>query len=260
MAEHEPSTYGERIAEVYDQLVPAHIAAETGATVEFLASIAKRPRALELGIGTGRIAIPLRERGFEISGIDASPAMVKRLRAKKGGAEIPIEMGDFAEVKVRGRFPLIFVAFNTFFALLTQDAQVRCFERVSRHLTPDGVFVISAFVPDLARFDRGQRVGAIRLELDELNLEVAQHNQAEQTVTAAHLLISNRGTRIYPVKLRYAFPPELDLMARLAGMRLRERFGGWRREPFTPASALHVSVYELNPSPAPSARPARKRA
>jgi SAM-dependent methyltransferase len=255
MAEYEASTYGERVAEAYERLMPAHIAAGAGATVEFLASVAKRPRALELGIGTGRIAIPLRERGFDVSGIDVSRAMVKKLRAKKGGASIPVEMGDFGDVKVRGKFPLIYVVWNTFFGLLTQEAQVRCFQRIARRLASDGVFVMEAFVPDLPSFDGGQRVRAIRVEVDTVNLEVTQHDQAAQTVTSMHVVMTEGGTRLYPVRLRYAFPPELDLMARLAGLRLRERFGGWRREPFTAASASHVSVYELD-----SARGKRNRA
>src|SRR5215469_618764 len=248
MADYDASTYGERIADAYEHLLPADIAASTKATVEFLASVAVRPRALELGIGTGRIAIPLCERGFEVRGIDASPAMVKQLHAKKGGASIRVEVGDFADVRVRGKFPLVYVAWNTFSSLLTQEAQVRCFERVKSHLTPDGLFVISAFLPDLAGYDRGQRVGATHVALDELNLEITQHDQTTQTVTSTQLVITERRTRIYPVKLRYTFPPELDLMARLAGMRLRERFGGWRHEPYTAASVSHVSVYELNPA------------
>jgi SAM-dependent methyltransferase len=260
MADYEASTYGERIADAYDELVPPHVAATTEASVDFLASVAKRPRALELGIGTGRIAIPLSERGFEVSGIDASPAMVKRLRAKKGGAAIPVEIGDFGDVKINRRFPLIYVAFNTFFALLTQDAQVRCFVRVARRLTSNGVFVMSAFVPDLSRFDGGQRVGVTWVGLDGVNLEATQHDPAAQTVSSAHVVISERGVRFYPVKLRYAFPSELDLMARLAGMRLRERFGGWRRESFGPSSVTHVSVYELDSVAAPTARRTRKRA
>lgn len=259
MPDYQRSTYGDRIADAYDQLIPAHVAATTDASVDFLSSIAKRPRALELGIGTGRVAIPLRERGFEVSGIDASPAMVKKLRAKKGGGAIPVEIGDFADVKVRGRFPLIYVAFNTFFALLTQDAQLRCFERVARRLTSDGLFVISAFVPDLARFDRGQRVGATHVDLDMVSLEATQHDPAAQILISAHVVITERCTRLYPVKLRYAFPSELDLMARLAGMRLRERFGGWSREPFGPSSASHVSVYELATPATSASRRARKR-
>jgi len=245
MADYDVSTYGEQIADAYDELLPELVAATTEASVDFLSSIAKRPRALELGIGTGRIAIPLCERGFEVTGIDASPAMIKRLRAKRGGDAIPVEIGDFADVKVRGRWPLIYVAFNTFFALLTQEAQIRCFQRVAPRLTSDGVFVISAFVPDLARFDRGQRVGATRIDLDSVNLEASQHDPAAQTVSSAQIVVSGSGVKVYPVRLRYAFPSELDLMARLAGMRLRERFGGWLREPFGPSSVSHVSVYEL---------------
>jgi SAM-dependent methyltransferase len=260
MADYDASTYGDRIAGVYDDLLPPQIASTTDDSVNFLASVAKRPRALELGIGTGRIAIPLSQRGFAVSGIDASPAMVKRLRAKKGGAAIAVEIGDFADVRIRSRFPLIYVAFNTFFALLTQDAQVRCFERVARRLASDGVFVVSAFVPDLARFDRGQRVGATHIDLDSVSLEATQQDPAAQTITAAHVVISGRGTRIYPVRLRYAFPSELDLMARLAGMRLRERFGGWRRELFGPSSVWHVSVYELDTTATHVSRRTRQRA
>jgi len=240
-----PETYGDRIADVYDSWVrDAGIDATTDASVEFLGSLAGAGPVLELGIGTGRIALPLAARGVDVHGVDASAEMVARLRGKPGGAAIPVTMGDFARVPVEGTYSLIFVAFNTFFALLTQDDQVGCLREVASRLAPGGAFVLSAFVPDPSRFDRGQRVDATLVETDRVLLEAARHDPVAQTVTATHIVLAEGGTRIYPVKLRYAWPSELDVMARLAGLRLRDRFGGWEREPFTAESGGHVSVYE----------------
>ncbi|MGH7814561.1 MAG: class I SAM-dependent DNA methyltransferase [Candidatus Binataceae bacterium] len=262
MAFYDPSTYGEEIAPVYDTIVEPSTPAEPAA--EFLAPLAGRGRALELGIGTGRVAIPLAARGIRVFGIDAAPKMVERMRAKPGGDAIPVEIGDFADVKIDGKFSLIFVVFNTFFALGNQDGQIRCFERVARRLAPGGVFVIEAFVPDQSRFDRGQRVSASNAALDSVKLDAMMHDRAAQTVRGAHLTIGKKGFKIFPVQLRYAYPAELDLMARIAGMRLRERWAGWNRAPFTSQSGLHVSVYELNPPPVPPkrgaiARPRRRK-
>lgn len=259
MADYDESTYGERIADVYDDL--HGFLDTTEAAVDFLAALADRRRVLELGIGTGRIALGLVGRGFRVCGIDASPAMLEKLRAKPGGDTILATVGNFAEVKVAGQFSLIYVVFNTFFGLLSQEAQIKCFERVARHLTPDGAFVIEAFVPDLAMFDRGQRVDARHVDATTANLHVAIHDPVTQQVHSANVMLSESGTRYYPIQIRYAWPSELDLMARMAGMRLRERFGGWKREPFDKSSGLHVSVYEkvsvAGPAPA---RPARKPA
>lgn len=243
MEDYGPATYGERIAEIYDELYGPPLAAETAAAVEFLAARAGPGPALELGIGTGRIALPLAERGIPVHGIDASPAMVARLRAKPGGDRIPVTIGDFADVGVDGQFRLVFVVFNTFFALLTQEDQVRCFQNVARRLTDDGCFVIEAFVPDPARFDRGQRVQTVRVEPDRVHLHAAEHDPVTQQVKGTHILITASGVKLYPVVVRYAWPAELDLMARLAGLRLRERWGGWGREAFTAESSFHVSVY-----------------
>lgn len=254
MADYAASTYGDRIADTYDARY--EIPSDTADAVEFLASVAGKRRVLELGIGTGRIALPLAKRGIRVSGIDASHAMVEQLRAKPGGKEIAVAIGDFAEVKVPGQYSLIYVVFNTFFALLSQDAQVRCFERVAKRLARDGVFVIEAFVPDLARFDRGQRTSAVRVTTEEVHLETSVIDTVKQYNRSAHVEISEKGVRFYPVQLRWAYPPELDLMARLAGLGLRERFGGWKREPFGPQSVRHVSVYE---PAAKSAAPKRKR-
>lgn len=245
MAEYDASTYGEHIAEAYDAwpTVPAN----ADAIADSLAALAGRGPVLELGIGTGRIALPLAGRGLAVHGIDASPAMVAKLRAKPGGAHIPVSMADFGAVPVPGRFTLIFVVFNTFFGLPTQEAQVRCFAAVSEHLTDDGVFVLEAFVPDVTRFDRGQRIGVTDMGAS-LTVEASLHDPVAQRVRSRQVVLSEAGTRIYPVEIRYAWPAELDLMARLAGLELRERWAGWDRAPFTAASGTHISVY---------ARPAR---
>jgi O-methyltransferase involved in polyketide biosynthesis len=139
------------------------------------------------------------------------------------------------------------VVFSTLFALLTQEAQIRCFRNVAAHLAEDGVFVVEAFVPDISRFDRGQRIGTERVEIAEVWLELSRHHRVEQRVESQHVRLSDKGVRFYPVRIRYAYPSELDLMARLAGFQLRARFGGWRHEPFTAESGTHVSVYEHVP-------------
>jgi SAM-dependent methyltransferase len=217
---------------------------DTDAAVAFLAELAGPGPVLELAIGTGRIALPLGERGIDVRGIDASEAMVARLRSKPGGDRIPITIGDFADVPIEGRFTLVYVVFNTLFALQTQEEQIRCFRNVAGHLLDGGVFVVEAFVPDLTRFDRDQRIETERVGLDQVWLGVARHHPVEQRVESQHVVLAEQGMRFYPVQLRYAYPSELDLMARLAGLQLQARFGGWRRESFTAASGMHVSVYE----------------
>jgi hypothetical protein len=171
--------------------------------------------------------------------------MVARLREKPGGAEIPVTIGDMADVVVDGRFSLIFVVANTFFCLPTQEEQVRCFHSVARHLAEGGAFLIQAFVPDLTRYPRGQNTQALRVEVDEVVLELSRHDTVEQTVVSQNLMLTERGPRFYPVQIRYAWPSELDLLAQLAGLRLQHRWGGWQREPFTASSTSHMSVYEF---------------
>ena len=182
--------------------------------------------------------------------------MVEKLRSKPGGADLPVEMGSFANVRTAGRFSVIYVVFNTFFNLLTQEDQVRCFQRVAKRLTSDGAFVIEAFVPDLTRFDPRQRTSTMTLSDERTVLEASQLDPATQRVRAQHIVITDKAVLRYPIEIRYAWPAELDLMARLAGMRLRQRFGGWDRSPFTSDSRLHVSVYE--PAPTPVATPSTK--
>ena len=242
MEGYEPSTYGDKIAGIYDALYQDLFDVE--GTADFLAEIAQGGPALELAIGTGRIALPLRERGVEVHGIDVSEAMVDKLRAKPGGADVPVTMGDFAGVPVYGEYPLIYLVFNTLFALTTQEDQVRCFANVAEHLKEGGVFVIECFWPDIARFDRHQRIGVDRVTRDSVSLETTRHDPVNQRSESVHVVMKESGVELYPVFIRYAYPAELDLMARLAGLRLRDRFGGWRKQPFTSDSAVHVSVYE----------------
>jgi SAM-dependent methyltransferase len=242
MDDYGPSTYGDRIADVYDAWF--HPPTDTGTAVDFLAELAGQGPALELAIGTGRIALPLAAKGVEVHGIDASEAMVAKLREKPGGADIPVTMGDFADVAVEGRFRLVFVVFNTLFALLTQDDQRRCLWNAAQHLADDGVFVVEAFVPDVARFDRGQRVQTHKVEPRRVFLDVSMHDAEHQRVSVQLIVLEDDGRfQMFPVELRYLWPSELDLMAQLAGLELRERWGGWNREHFTGEGA-HVSVYE----------------
>jgi SAM-dependent methyltransferase len=241
MQAYDITTYGERMAEVYDQWpgVPQN----TGAIVAGLLRLAGPGPILELGIGTGRIALPLAQHGLRVHGIDASPAMVAQLRQKPGGEHIPVTIGNFADMTVKGRFTLIFVVFNTFFGLLSQEDQVRCVQGVAQHLTDDGVFVLEAFVPDLTRYDRGQRVEARQVDTDHVRLEASVHDPVQQRVVTQQVILTEQGMRLYPVQVRYAWPSELDLMARLAGLQLRHRWAGWAEEPFTATSGSHVSVY-----------------
>jgi SAM-dependent methyltransferase len=213
-------------------------------TVAFLAQLAGAGRALELAVGTGRIALPLAARGVPVDGIDISDAMVARLRDKPGGAAIAVTMGNFADVAVAGRYRLIYVVYNTLFNLLSQDEQVRCFENVAGHLADDGVFVVEAFVPTyLHRLRDDQYVDAEAVAVDSVWLDVGRHDPVAQRLDESHVHLTDAGVRVYPIVTRYAWPSELDLMARIAGLRLRDRFGGWLGEPFDGRSARHVSVY-----------------
>ena len=244
-----PATYGDRIADLYDRMVAD--LPDPVDCVERLAELAGPGPALELGIGTGRIALPLAARGVPVHGIDLSRAMVRRLRAKPGGDAIPVTLGDFAGVPVEGHYRLVYVVLNTFFGLLTQDDQVRCFAAVAGRLVPGGAFVVEAFVPDPARHQGGQSIRVGYLGLDVVRLDLARHDPVAQRVDVQQLLVTAGGVRLQLVVVRYAWPAELDLMARLAGLRLRARWGGWRREPFGAASPGHVSVYE-RAGPGPS--------
>jgi len=245
MQDYEPiMSFGEHDAEIYDTEPDVSQRRDTSATVAFLEQLAGGGPALELAIGTGRVALPLAARGIRVDGIDFSPAMVAKLRAKPGGDQIAVTLGDFADVAVQGSYRLIFVVFNTLFNLLTQDDQVRCFENVAAHLSVDGSFVVEAFVPSyLTRLRTDQYVDAETVAVNEVWLDVGRHDPVTQRLEESHVVLSREGIRLYPIVSRYAWPSELDLMARIAGLRLKERWAGWNREPFTAASSNHVSVY-----------------
>lgn len=234
----EDRTYGEACAEVYDQWFGSC----EEAAIDLLAELAGSGRVLELGIGSGLMALPLAARGIDLHGIDLSESMVAKLRAKPGGDAIPVTLGNFADVAVDGEFSLIFVAYNTLFALQTQDEQLRCFQNVAAHLSENGVFVIEAFVPQSANFTGGLKVTAVTDE--RIGLKVSEHDPVCQRLKSQHVVIRNGEIRLYPVEVRYAWPAELDLMARLAGLRLRHRWSNWSRAEIGPDSGRHVSVYE----------------
>jgi len=239
--EYEPIlSFGEDVAKTYDN-VPR---GDENAAVAFLEKLADGGPALELAVGTGRIALPLAARGIRVDGVDISPAMVAEMRSKPGGDQISVTIGDFADMPVPGTYRLIYVVFNTLFNLLTQEDQVRCFENVAAHLTDDGSFVIEAGVPNfLYRLRNDQYVDAEAIGVDEVRLDVARHDPVKQLLEESHVSLSREGVRLNPIVTRYAWPSELDLMARIAGLRLKERWGGWNREPFTSTSSNCVSVY-----------------
>jgi SAM-dependent methyltransferase len=236
-------TYGNRIADLYDdwyQDLP-----DIQDSVERLAELAGSGPVLELGIGTGRLALPLAARGLEVHGLDSSTAMLERLRAKPGGERIQAHVGDMAEIGVGGRFSLVFVAVNSFLLLASQQEQVRCFASVAAHLAPGGIFVIEAQVPIPTAFRERQSMRVSGVTADSVTLSASRFDAATQRMESQQVQIGREGLRLLPAVLRWAWPSELDLMARLAGLRLRERWGGWRREPFDAASRWHVSVYDL---------------
>ena len=234
------SRYDESSADMFDPAVvePA---------VDFLAEIAGSGRALELGIGTGRIALPLARRAVPVHGIELSKAMLERLCAKPGAEDIDVTIGDFATTRVDGWFSLAYLVFNTIMNLTTQAAQVACFRNVAAHLQPGGCFVIEVGVPELQRLPAGETIRAFRVS--ETRWGFDEYDVATQSLTSHHLeMVDGRLERL-SIPFRYAWPAELDLMAQLAGMSLRERWSGWNREPFTAESRKHISVWQK-----PSAR------
>ena len=234
-------SFDEAAAEVYDDISQRGDEMET---VSFLDQLARGGPALELAIGTGRIALPLAARGIRVDGIDSSAAMVAKLRAKPGGAQIAVTMGNFADVAVKGTYRLIYLVFNTLFNLLSQDEQVCCFENVADHFTDDGCFVVEAYVPAfLHRLRDNQYVDAESIGVDEVRLDVLRHDMEKQMIEESHVSLSAAGIHLNPVVQWYAWPSELDLMARIAGLRLKQRWAGWTRERFTSTSSNCVSVY-----------------
>ena len=241
----EDGYFEERVAARYDEsaeIAEMFDSAVVDPVVDFLAELAGGGRALELGIGTGRIALPLAERGVAVHGIELSKAMVARLRAKPGGEDIGVTIGDFSTTTVDGTFSVAYVVFNTIMNLTTQAAQVACFRNVAAHLEPGGCFVIEVGLPDLQRLPPGETL--LPLYVAENRWGFDEYDVAAQGLTSHHFEVVDRRVERTSIPFRYAWPAELDLMAELAGMRLRERWSGWERAPFTSDSTKHVSVWE----------------
>jgi len=239
--------FGERIAERYDESAADMFdPAVVGPVVDFLVELAGDGAALELGIGTGRIALPLAQRGVRVHGIDLSEAMVARLRAKPGAENIGVTIGDFARTRVEGTFSVAYLVFNTIMNLTTQDEQVACFRNVAHHLEPGGCFVIEVGVPGLQRLPPGETVRAFSVTSTHLGFD--EYDVASQALVSHHYSLVDGTLEIVSMPFRYAWPSELDLMARLAGMTLRGRWGGWQREPFTSESRKHISVWQRTTS------------
>jgi SAM-dependent methyltransferase len=217
---------------------------DEAAAVNFLAEVVRDGRALEFAIGTGRVALPLSERGVTVDGVELSPAMVDQLRQRPGGDRLRVEIGDMTAVDMGDRYALVFLVYNTIFNLLTAEDQVRCFENAARHLDADGAFVVETALPH-AWIPPGQPdyVRAELVELNEVGFDVARYDPTTQLLTENHVRLTTEGIRFTPIVCRLITPGEMDLMARLAGLTLVERFASWRREPFGTASLAHVSVY-----------------
>ena len=235
--------FGEDVAEQYDD--PADEMSQPEAidpVVDVLAGLAGDGAALELGIGTGRIALPLSQRGVRVHGIDLSEAMVARLRAKPGADEIPVTIGDFATTTVDGTFSVAYLVFNTIMNLTTQDAQVACFENAAAHLEPGGCFVIEVMVPDLQRLPAGEIYRPFTVTSEHLGFD--EYDVVQQGLISHHYSITDGKVRVNAIPFRYVWPSELDLMARIAGLSLRHRYATWTRTPFTGDSTAHISVWE----------------
>lgn len=241
--DHDDGYFDERVAARYDQSAAEMFAPDVvDPVVDFLAGLAGSGRALELGIGTGRVALPLAARGVPVHGIELSNAMLDRLRAKPGGAELAVTIADFATTSVEGTFAVAYLVFNTISNLTTQEAQVACFRNVAAQLDPGGCFVIEVGVPQLQRLPPGEtsRVFAV----SETHWGIDEYDVARQGLISHHFTVVDGRVERLSIPFRYTWPAELDLMAQLAGLRLRERWSGWKREPFISESRKHVSVWE----------------
>jgi SAM-dependent methyltransferase len=239
---YDPAAYGDYLAADYDALYST--VPDTDDAVACLAELAGGGAILEMGIGTGRLARPLRSRGIEVHGIEASSAMVTELRKLPHGEEIPVAVGSFADTGVPEQaFSVVVLAMHTIFGLPTQDEKIRCFANAERHLAEGGVFVVEASILDVAAFRRGQAVIPRFTSTERVELQVLHYDAATQTVETTNVHLSNEGVHLNGFTNAYASPQELDLMARLGGLALRERWGSWSREPFAASSTRHISLY-----------------
>ena len=235
--------FAEPVASRYDDSTSEEFSGETiEATVNLLAELAGNGPALELAIGTGRIALPLAARGIRVQGIDLSEAMVARMRAKPGGEAIPVLIGDIARDRVEGAFSLVYLVYNTIENLTSQEAQIACFGNAAAHLRPGGMFVIEVTVPDLQRLPVGERF--VVFDASATHWGIDEYDVAHQGLASHHFSLVDDRWQLSSMPFRYVWPAELDVMAEAAGLRLRDRWSGWKREPFTSESRKHVSVWE----------------
>jgi SAM-dependent methyltransferase len=235
-----PDRYGDTLAGVYDRWYPMQ--AETEAAVSCLAAIAGDGAILELGVGTGRLAIPLADRGFEVHGVDSSPAMLAALRRKRGGERVTCHLGTLQELPI-GRFSLVFAAFNTIWTAPTRAAQLACLAATRRVLAKGGAFVAETHIPDPARYDRGQRLQTSRVGASEVVLDAAVIDESTNNVNTDYVVITPDGIRLCPGSIRLTTPQELDSLAALNGLRLTDRWANWERHEFARGATAHVSVY-----------------
>lgn len=233
-------TFGELYAEEYDAL---HDPGTTDDCVNLIAELAQNRTLLELAIGSGRVALPLKTRGCDICGFDASPEMLNLLKQKPGGSEIETWVADMADFSIGRKFGFAFLVFNTLYNLTTQSAQVSCFRSVADHLDPGGLFLVEAFMPNRERFEDNQSLKAKHVSMSTVWLEAAQHNPVSQTVDYQRVRINEDGSQLMPLAMRYVWPSELDLMAALAGFEPVEKWGGWHKQPLTASSDMYVALY-----------------
>lgn len=239
---HDDGYFDESVAAAYDDDESISFPEVVDPVVDFLVELAGEGRAVEFAIGTGRIALPLNQRGVPVHGIELSKAMAARLAAKPGGAEISVTIGDMATTVTDGTFSLVYLVYNTIGNLTTQQAQVACFRNAATHLEPGGCFVIEVGVPDLQRLPPGETHQVFQWSPDRWGVD--EFDVVNQGLISHHFAVRDGELKRISVPFRYVWPAELDLMAQLAGMVLRERWGGWQREPFTAESRQHVSVWE----------------
>lgn len=232
----------DRVAPYYDALTAA--LPDTAQSTDFLAEHAGDGRILELGVGTGRVACPLSLRGFDVTGLDNSAGMLARLRTRSDGAKVHVALGSFTDMPVDGEFSLIYAIFNTLFCAASQDEQLRTIQLAAGHLTPNGALVVETDLPDLARSDSsGRTLNTGNVERDRIIIEAAMHDPATQRIRTQTVIVSEQGIQMFPVMLRYFWPSELDLMAKLAGLRLERRYSNWDKSPYTRESTRQISVF-----------------
>ena len=239
---HNDGHFDESVAATYDDDEARSDSKVVAPVADLLAELAGNGRVLEFAIGTGRVALPLAQRAVRVEGIELSRPMVERLRAKEGGTQIPVTIGDMSTTRVAGDFSLVYLVFNTINNLTSQEAQVACFQNAAAHLEPGGCFLIEVGVPPLQRLSKGETL--LAFDRSDTHWGIDEFDVATQNFTSHHVRMRGQRLERLSIPFRYVWPAELDLMARLAGLRLKERWSGWQREPFTRLSDSHVSVWQ----------------